>query len=284
MSDSVADVAEVAEVAEVVDAWMQQPNAAFMQQPWLETLVRWTGLRRQAPSVRDTIAAMDQGGVSCGLLSAWHGPTGPLISNDEVAEVVSTYPDRFRGVAAVDLTDPMGAVREIRRCVRELGFVAVRVVPWLWNLPPNDRRYYPVYVACVELRVPFCTQIGHTGPLCPSEPGRPIPYLDEVLLDFPELVVVGGHVGYPWIPEVLSLATKYPNFYVDTSAYAVHRLPGELVEFMRGRDRERVLFGSNYPMLTAADYLRRLDELGLDDEARSLFLGGNARRVFDLNG
>lgn len=284
MSDSVADVAEVAEVAEVVDAWMQQPNAAFMQQPWLETLVRWTGLRRQAPSVRDTIAAMDQGGVSCGLLSAWHGPTGPLISNDEVAEVVSTYPDRFRGVAAVDLTDPMGAVREIRRCVRELGFVAVRVVPWLWNLPPNDRRYYPVYVACVELGVPFCTQIGHTGPLCPSEPGRPIPYLDEVLLDFPELVVVGGHVGYPWIPEVLSLATKYPNFYVDTSAYAVHRLPGELVEFMRGRDRERVLFGSNYPMLTAADYLRRLDELGLDDEARSLFLGGNARRVFDLNG
>ncbi|WP_024873968.1 amidohydrolase family protein [Saccharomonospora piscinae] len=271
-------------VADVVDAWMQQPNDLFMQQPWLETLLRWTGVRRKAPPVRDTVAALDQGGVSCGLLSAWHGPTGPLISNDEVAEVVAAHPDRFRGVATVDLTDPVGAVREIRRCVRELGFVAVRVVPWLWNLPPNDRRYYPLYVACVELGVPFCTQIGHTGPLCPSEPGRPIPYLDEVLLDFPDLVVVGGHVGYPWIHEVLSLATKYPNFYVDTSAYAVHRLPGELVEFMRGRGRERVLFGSNYPMITAADCLRRLDELGLDDEAKSLFLAGNARRVFGLSG
>ncbi|WP_244231148.1 amidohydrolase family protein [Saccharomonospora piscinae] len=271
-------------VADVVDAWMQQPNDVFMQQPWLETLLRWTGVRRQAPPVRDTVAALDQGGVSCGLLSAWHGPAGPLISNDEVAGVVAAYPDRFRGVATVDLTDPVGAVREIRRCVRELGFVAVRVVPWLWNLPPNDRRYYPLYVACVELGVPFCTQIGHTGPLCPSEPGRPIPYLDEVLLDFPDLVVVGGHVGYPWIHEVLSLATKYPNFYVDTSAYAVHRLPGELVEFMRGRGRERVLFGSNYPMITAAECLRRLDELGLDDEAKSLFLAGNARRVFGLSG
>ncbi|EID55990.1 amidohydrolase family protein [Saccharomonospora xinjiangensis] len=281
MPDSVT---EAADVVDVVDAWMQQPNDRFMRQPWLETLVRWTGMDRHAPPVRDTIAAMDRAGVSCGLLSAWHGPTGPLISNDEVAAVVASHPDRFRGVAAVDLTDPMGAVREIRRCVRELGFVAVRVVPWLWNLPPNDRRYYPVYVACAELGVPFCTQIGHTGPLCPSEPGRPIPYLDEVLLDFPELVVVGGHVGYPWIHEVLSLATKYPNFYIDTSAYAVHRLPAELVEFLRGRGRERVLFGSNYPMITAADCLRRLDELGLDDEAKGLFLSGNARRVFALSG
>ncbi|PRX47179.1 hypothetical protein B0I33_106280 [Prauserella shujinwangii] len=278
-----ADNAETSVATEgIVDAWMQQPTARFMDQPWLETLLRWTGLERRVPPVAATVAAMDEAGVSRGLLSAWHGPTGSLISNDEVAEVVRAHPGRFAGVATVDLTDPMGAVREIRRCVRELGFVAVRVVPWLWNLPPNDRRYYPVYVACVELGVPFCTQVGHTGPLCPSEPGRPIPYLDEVLLDFPELVVVGGHVGYPWIHEVLSLATKYPNFHVDTSAYVVRRLPPELVEFLRGRGRDRVLFGSNYPMLTPGRCLDGLGELGLDDEARALFLGGNARRVFRL--
>ena len=149
-----------------------------------------------------------------------------------------------------------------------------------WNLPPNDRRYYPIYVACVELGVPFCTQIGHTGPLFPSEPGRPIPYLDEVLLDFPDLVVVGGHVGFPWINEVLSLVTKYPNFYVDTSAYAVHRLPPELVAFLRGRGRTRVMFGTNWPMLSPARCLERLADLTLDEEATALFLGGNARRVF----
>jgi predicted TIM-barrel fold metal-dependent hydrolase len=269
-------------VTDIVDAWAQHPNAAFVAQPWLATLARWTRTELRPPELADTLAAMDAAGVSTALLSAWHGPHGPLITNDEVAAAVAAAPDRFRGVATADLTDPVRAVAEVRRCVRELGFVAVRVVPWLWNLPPNDRRYYPLYVACVELGVPFCTQVGHTGPLCPSEPGRPIPYLDEVLLDFPDLVVVGGHVGYPWTAEVLSLATKYPNFHLDTSAYAVHRLPGELVDFMRGRGRDRVLFGTNWPMLTPSACLARLADLGLDDEATGLFLGGNARRVFKL--
>lgn len=270
------------QLSPAIDAWAQLPNAAFMQQPWLATLLRWGSLEPTAPSREQTLAALDEGGVELALLSAWHGPAGSLISNDEVAAHVAAAPGRFRGVATVDLRDPMGAVREIRRCVRELGFVAVRVVPWLWDLPPDDRRYYPVYVACCELGVPFCTQIGHTGPLCPSEPGRPIPYLDHVLLEFPELVVVGGHVGFPWIDEVFSLATKYPNFHVDTSAYAAHRLPPAFVEWMRGRGRERVLFGSNWPMIAPAAARARLDALGLDEETERLYLRDNARRVFAL--
>lgn len=176
----------------------------------------------------------------------------------------------------------MEAVREIRALMGSGAFVGVRVVPWLWNLPPNDRRYYPIYAACVDAGVPFCTQIGHTGPLCRSAPGRPIPYLEDVLLDFPELTVIGGHVGAPWIEEVISLAHKFRNFHVDTSAYVLNRLPEALVGFMRGPGRRRVLFGTNWPMLSAARCLRKLDELGLDDEARSLFLGGNAARLFNL--
>ncbi|AXB48624.1 amidohydrolase [Amycolatopsis albispora] len=267
---------------EIIDAWMQQPGARFMAEPWLDTVLRWTGTARLAPPLQETLSEMDNAGVRAGLLSAWYSPRGPLITNDEVAAVVERHPARFAGIASVDLADPMGAVREIRRCVRDLGFVGVRVVPWLWNLPPNDRRYYPVYVACVELGVPFCTQIGHTGPRCPSEPGRPIPYLDEVLLDFPELVVVGGHVGFPWLNEVLSLAMKYPNFHIDTSAYALHRLPAELADYARGRGRTRVLFGSNYPMITPGACLKQLDKLELGPEAKELFLGGNARRIFNL--
>jgi len=268
----------------IVDVWAQQPTDRFMQAPWLDTLLRWTGMERRTPTVADTLAAMDEAGVETALLAGWTGPAGVLIGNDDVAAAVAAAPGRFRGVATVDLTQPMAAVREIRHCVRDLGFVAVRVVPWLWNLPPDDRRYYPVYVACVELDVPFCTQIGHTGPLCPSETGRPIPYLDHVLLEFPELTVVGGHVGFPWIDEVVSLAMKYPRFHVDTSAYAVHRLPPALVQFMRGHGRTRVLFGTNWPMLSPARCLERLDDLGLDDETTRLFLRDNARRVFRLDG
>lgn len=265
----------------VVDAWAQHPNELFLAQPWLATVLRWTRQESLGPRpVAETLRAMDEAGVDRAMLCAWWGPQGPLITNDEVAALVAAHPDRFSGVAAVDLSRPVAAVRELRRAVRDLGLVALRVVPWLWNLPPDDRRYYPLYAECVELGIPFCTQVGHTGPLCPSEPGRPIPYLDHVLLDFPQLVVVGGHVGYPWIDEVISLALKYPNFHVDTSAYAVHRLPAALVDYLRGPGRTRVLFGTNWPMLSARRCLERLDDLGLDDDARALFLGGNAARVF----
>ncbi|MBI2433531.1 MAG: amidohydrolase, partial [Candidatus Hydrogenedentes bacterium] len=142
--------------------------------------------------------------------------------------------------------------------------------------------YYPLYAECCELGIPFCTQIGHTGPLCPSEPGRPLPYLDEVALDFPELVIIAGHVGFPWTTEAISLATKYENVYLDTSAYKATRYPRELVEYMRGRGRRKVLFGTNFPMLTASMCLEGLDALGLDEEAQRLFLFENARKIFRL--
>jgi len=250
----------------------------------MESLLRWTGKPGDfsVPTVASTIASMDTADVEISLLSAWHGPQGALISNEEVKAQIAQAPDRLRGLATVNLLKPLEAVREIRRYVDGESFVGVRIVPWLWDLPPNDRRYYPVYVACIEAGVPFCTQIGHTGPLCHSQPGRLIPYLDEVLLDFPELTVVGGHVGFPWVDEVVSLAFKYPNFYVDTSAYAVHRLPKNFVEFMRGPGMKRVMFGTNWPMISHAKCVERLDDLELTPEQRSLFLGDNARRVFGL--
>jgi predicted TIM-barrel fold metal-dependent hydrolase len=266
-----------------VDAWAQVPNERFLAQPWMSTVLRWTRQPDLTPaSVEDMLSAYDAAGVDRALICGWWGPSGVLIGNDEVAATVAQAPDRLHGVAAVDLSHPVAAVRELKRAVLELGFVALRVVPWLWNLPPDDRRYYPLYATCVELGVPVCTQIGHTGPLCPSEPGRPIPYLDNVLLDFPDLVVVGGHVGHPWLDEVVSLATKYPNFYVDTSAYAAHRVPATLIDYLRGRGRDRILFGTNWPMLTPQRCLERLDSLELDAETTRLYLGGNAVRIFGL--
>ena len=116
----------------------------------------------------------------------------------------------------------------------------------------------------------------------PSEPGRPIPYLDHVACEFPELVIVGGHIGYPWTEEMIALATKYPNVYIDTSAYKPSRYPEALVAYLRGHGRTKVLFGSNFPMILPGDCLAQVDALGLDAEARALFLGGNAAQVFGL--
>jgi predicted TIM-barrel fold metal-dependent hydrolase len=268
---------------DVVDAWAQHPTLRHLQDPMFASLLRWT--RSEAPTeelpVAATVAAMDEAGVAQSLISAWVAPRNVMISNDEVAGFVADAPDRLIGVGSVDIARPMAAVREIRRCVSELGFKAIRVLPWLWEVPPTDRRFYPVYTACCDLRVPFCTQIGHTGPLMPSEVGRPI-YLDQVLIDFPELVVVGGHIGYPWTDEAIAVADKHTNFYIDTSAYTTRRYPAALVDYLRGRGRRKVLFGSNYPMIAPARALEDLDALGLGEEATALFLAGNARRVFGL--
>lgn len=267
-----------------IDVWLQQPTLRFQQHEMFDSLRRWTGepsLTEEIP-IQATLASMAAGGVSFGLLSAWHAPEGALIPNDDVAALVEAHPTRFAGVASVNLLDPVRAVRELRRCVAELGFKGLRLIPWLWGLPPDDRRYYPLYAECVELGIPFCTQVGHTGPLRSSETGRPIPYLDNVALDFPDLVIVAGHIGYPWTEEMVALARKYPNVHIDTSAYTARRYPPELVRYLRSDGRAKVLFGSNYPMITAQKALEDLDELGLDDETRDLFLEGNAQRVFGL--
>jgi len=269
----------------IIDAWIQHPTAEFIGHPMFETLRRWMRLETIPDEIplELTLGTLEAAGVDRALLSAWWGPNGALISNDEVAGFVSRSPDRLLGIASVDMNRPMEAVRELRRCVRELGFKGLRQLPWLWNAPPTDRRYYPLYAECCELGVPFCTQVGHSGPLAPSEPGRPIPYIDQVALDFPELTIVGGHVGYPWTDEMISLARKYPNVYIDTSAYKLDRLPTQLVEFMRGRGVRKVLFGSNWPMVNPVESLTGLDALALSEESRAAFLGGNAARVFGFD-
>jgi hypothetical protein len=267
----------------IIDAWAQHPTLRHLQDPIFEPLRRWTkgALPSEAPPVSATLAAMDAAGVARSLVCAWAAPHRTMISNDEVAGFVAEAGGRLVGVGSVDIGKPMAAMREVRRCVRELGFKAIRILPWLWEVPPTDRRFYPVYAACCEEGVPFCTQIGHTGPLMPSEPGRPI-YLDQVAIDFPELTIVGGHIGHPWTDEAVAVATKHERVFIDTSAYTVKRYPPALVEFMRGHGRHKVLFGSNYPMIQPAHALQGLDALGLDDEAKALFLAGNAQRVYGL--
>ncbi|MET8131577.1 amidohydrolase family protein [Streptomyces sp. NPDC005251] len=268
----------------VVDAWMQHPTLRHSNHEMFESLRRWTGMKvlEEEMPVEVTLAALAAADVDTGLSSAWYGPEGALITNDEVAGFVARSKGRLRGVAGVDLTRPVAAVRELRRAVEELDFVALRIIPWLWQLPPTDRLYYPLYTACAELGIPFCTQVGHTGPLRPSETGRPIPYIDQVALDFPELTIVCGHIGYPWTTEMIAVADKHANVYIDTSAYTTRRYPPELVGYLRGRGRRKVLFGSNYPMIEPSRALEHLGELGLDEETTALFLSGNARRVFRL--
>lgn len=271
---------------QIIDAWAQPIlKEGFELLPEVVRLFQQSGsadLLGKDLTAEQMVEMMDEAGVGRVMLSAWHRPGKWVISNDTVAAMVRQFPRRFVGVATVNLEKPVEAVHELERAVKELGFKALRVVPWLWNRPPNDKFYFPLFVKCIELDIPFCTQVGHTGPLMPSETGRPVPYLDEVALTFPELRIVAGHIGHPWTDEMIGVAWKHENVFIDTSAYLPRYYPPQLVHYLKTYGQDKVLFGTNFPQLPFARCVQQALALDLSDEVRAKFLHDNAKRVFKL--
>jgi predicted TIM-barrel fold metal-dependent hydrolase len=117
----------------------------------------------------------------------------------------------------------------------------------------------------------------------PSEPGRPVPYLDEVALTFPKLRIVAGHIGYPWTDEMIGVAWKHENVFIDTSAHAPRYYPAQLVQYLKTYGQDKVLFGTNFPQLFWEKCVQQVQAMNLPQEIQTKFLGGNARRVFRLD-
>ncbi len=240
-------------------------------------------------SIEQMLAEMDAAGVDRCVLSAFYHKDTAVVSNEEVAEVVRKYPDRFVGSGTVNpLAKPMDVARNVEHLVKELAMKCVRLEPYMYGdgttgLPPTDKHYWPVYLKCAELGVPVCIQVGHTGPLLPSECGRPI-YLDEVALAFPELTIIGCHLGQPWHEEMMTLAWKHENVYVETSARTPKHWPESFVKFARGWGRDKVIWATDYPLLTFERTLAELEALDLKPAIFRKVVRDNAARAFRLDG
>ncbi len=156
------------------------------------------------------IADMDRAGVEIGVIGA---------SNDTLKRICPAYPDRFVGLAAISPLDGMRGVREFERLVREHGIGGLRVVALYNSIPASDRRYYPLYAKCVELDVPvrIYTSMNYANDR-PYDLGHPR-HLDCVAIDFPELRIVAGLSGWPWISDMVGLLRRHPNLYADTAAH-----------------------------------------------------------------
>lgn len=236
-------------------------------------------------AVSDMVAEMDAYNVEAMLVSGYDArrSSGLFISNDWVAELAKDNPGRIIGGIGIDpLNDIMSNLREIDRCVKEYDFRLVRLFPYAADLSPFDKRFYPIFAKCVEHGLAVWTQVGHTAGLMPSEPGRPI-HLDRVAIDFPELRVIGGHIGWPWEEEMIAMALKHPNIYVSTCAHAPDHWPKSTLHFLKTRGKRKVIFGTNWPYIPYKRYFEKFDELGLDAETERLFLRDNLRRVLRLD-
>ncbi len=239
-------------------------------------------------SVEEMIAEMDEAGVAQVVLSAFYYEGIEIASNEMVAELVRKHSDRFViGCGTLDPRGkPMEVVRKVRYLVEELGMRGIRLEPYAYGNgmsapPPSDKFYWPVYIACADLGVPVCIQVGHTGPLLPSECGRPI-HLDEVALAFPQLTILGCHLGQPWHEEMMTLAWKHPNLYIETSARPARHWPPSFVDFVRGWGQDKVIWATDYPLLSFKRCMDDVEALGLDEKVKRKLLRENAKRAFRL--
>lgn len=282
----------MSETVGAIDAWatLVPPGTLDRWPPEFLSIFRRYGtlpLFERGMTCEEVLAAMDAAGVERLMLSAFGYGDHHIIRNDEVAELCAKHPNRFTGVGTVDPRGkPMDVVREVERLATQLGLRGLRLEPYAYGdgtvgAPPNAKMYWPVYAKCVELGLPVAVQVGHTGPLLPSEAGRPI-YLDEVALAFPELVIIGCHIGQPWHEEMMILAWKHPNVYVETSARTPKHWPPEFVKFAGGYGQDKVLWATDFPLLTFERTLGELRELGFSDEVYRKLVRENAIRAFGL--
>jgi len=176
--------------------------------------IRFPDQMRKGVTIEDYLRKMDAGGVERSLLIGVRA--GDLrmkgsfeIPYEYVYEICRRYPDRFSGLAGVDPYRGMQGLRDLEQAVKEYGFVGAHLYPHWFELAPDHARYYPYYAKCCELDVPIMMQVGHNliyqrDRRLPSV-GRPIA-LDPVAIDFPELKLIGIHIGIPWTDEMISMA------------------------------------------------------------------------------
>jgi len=233
------------------------------------------------------IDGMETHGVGTALIPAlkFDGGRGDTpsveIDESEVAAVCSDYPKYFAGMVGINPYSGMEGVKKLEQYVQEEGFVGAHLVPYSYKMPPNHRRYYPFYAKCAELGVPVMIQIGHTTVQMPNEPGRP-KYFDNIAIEFPKLKIVAANIGWPWTTEAIALAWKHSNVYIATTGHPPQYWDTEFVDFIRGRGREKVMWGTNYPIVNIWNSIQGIDDLNLDADTERKLLSENAWSVFDL--
>ena len=214
-----------------------------------------------------------------GIPGSWHLPY------EVVAEAVQQHPDRFSGLAGLDPTEGMAGVRALRRAVQEYGFVGAHFYPHWFELAPDHARWYPFYAACVDLDVPVQLQVGQSLVYDASRPlrsvGRPLT-LDAVACDFPELKLVGIHVGIPWTDEMIAMACKHANVYIGCDAHSPRYWPASFVHYINSYGQDKVIFGTDYPVLDFERTRNEIEGLGLKDGVLAKLLRENARRLYRL--
>ena len=236
-------------------------------------------------TVDHLIQSMDEGGVEKAVMQAeWSlGDYGK--QNDAVYDIVQTHPDRFvAGYLCVNPLEDDDMAAVVEKEVNERGFKGVNIQPWAYRVHCNDKRFYPVYQKCLDLNIPVTIHCSINFTVNRSiEYGRPV-YLDEVACDFPELTIVANHGGWPWVNELVAVAWKHSNVYIDIGAVSPKYIgtPGTgwdpLMVYGNSLLQDRVMFATDN-MLSHKRCVEELRALPLKDDVKEKWLGENASKL-----
>jgi predicted TIM-barrel fold metal-dependent hydrolase len=213
----------------------------------------------------------------------------PRIDNLAVLEGAQRNADVLIPFASVDPAKGKAGVAEARRLVEEHGVRGFKFHPSVQAFYPNDPAAYPLYAVMEELGVPALFHSGQTGigSGLPGGGGIRLKYsnplhLDDVAVDFPELTIIIAHPSFPWQDEALAVATHKPKVYIDLSGWSPKYFPPQLVQYANSLLKHKVLFGSDFPLISPDRWLKEFDQLNLKDEVRPLILKDNAVRALGL--
>jgi len=217
--------------------------------------------------------------------------SGMVADNDGLAQLVRKYPDKLIGFAGENPHKGMAAVRDLERCVRGLGLKGLMLRPFAQEMRADDRRFYPLYTKAAELNIPVWihTSINFSYTIT-IDYGRPI-YLDHVACDFPELKLIIGHGGWPWVEEAMAICWKHPNVYIDFLSVLPRYLTapdtgwGSLVRYGNTILQDKVLFASAWIMLgiPVDQVISEVAKLPLKEEVKEKWFYKNAAKLLGLD-
>lgn len=215
----------------------------------------------------------------------------PAVSNREIAEAAAAHADVLIPFASIDPAKGRLGAREARRLVASHGVRGFKFHPSVQAFWPNDRSAYVLYEAIEELGVPALFHTGQTGigAGVPGGAGIRLKYsdpmaLDDVAADFPGMPIIMAHPSFPWQDAALAVATHKPQVHIDLSGWSPKYFPPQLVRYANSLLADKVLFGSDFPLLTPDRWLRDFDGLDIKPEVRPKILKDNAVRLLGLGG
>jgi predicted TIM-barrel fold metal-dependent hydrolase len=211
------------------------------------------------------------------------------ITNEEIAELAHQHSDVAIPFASVNPHRGAEGVRLARKLISEYGVKGFKFHPSVQDFFPNDRMAYPLYEAIAEAKLPALFHTGQTGVGAgtPGGGGIRLKYshpmlLDDVAADFPDMPIILAHPSFPWQEEALSVATHKPQVYIDLSGWSPKYFPPILVQYANTLLKDKILFGSDYPVMSPERWMADFEKLNIKPEVRPLIMKENAARLLRL--